>query len=69
MLKRAFEDGRTAALRRYKIANAMHGYPPSNPSLNPMQSTAAAMPTMTPKPSLAPTAPMAAAAPRANVLG
>ncbi len=69
MLKRAFEEGWAAALRRFKTANAMHGYGQMGSSLNPMQSAATALPMVAPKPTPAPTAPIAAAAPQANVLG
>ncbi len=55
-----------AALKR---ANMVQGAAAYNPSLNPAQSSATAMPSSVPKPATQPTAPVAAGAGKANLLG
>lgn len=64
MLRKIYEQGFSAALVRYKIANATPGC-----AINPAQSSATAMPMAPAKSPVSPTAPVAAGAPRAAVLG
>lgn len=72
-LKKAYGDGVRSALNQFhvldeKIANMVRGAMGS-PALNPVQSSATAMPSAMPKPVTPPTAPIAMGAGKANVLG
>jgi hypothetical protein len=67
MLRQAYEEGRRAALARFKLAT---GYPGcASTQLTPAQTTASAMPMAPVKSPVSPTAPAATGTPRAAVLG
>ena len=73
-LKNAYAEGVKSALAKFrvrdaKIANMIQGAAGYNPTLNPAQSSATAMPSSVPKSTTPPTAPIAAGANKANVLG